>query len=211
MNHGGNDNRNTASYVRGLDKFYATKLWQDTTREILRLVTPGSHVMDFGSSTGHMLQSIAQQYPSAKLYGADSSPLMREVSRLRVPDATILRKDVNISIPDMDLMLCLWVLGLVADPWSELRRMRLCLGDTGSIALLIPSKWYPYFFKPLYSPSTHWMPAVRWKWSLLRMTALLESSGFKEVRYTKVGKQFLKVPEGYLITAKASVINEVLY
>jgi ubiquinone/menaquinone biosynthesis C-methylase UbiE len=114
-------------------------------KELLNLINPqaGEVISDVGCDYGHLLMSINQECPEAKLYGIDLSSYALQKARERVKNAELILCDAcNIKLPDnsVDVAISSNVLEHLPDPQKGFNELVRITKPNGRIILNLPNE-----------------------------------------------------------------------
>ncbi len=116
----------------------------------------GLRVLDVGCGDGTLLKKIADQWPTAKLFGADivlpSSWFGNNRIRLVTAD---LRADLPFQSQCVDLVICTETLEHLVDPDRQLREMTRILRPGGRLVVTIPNAtgYFPFHYLGWWIPT----------------------------------------------------------
>ncbi|MBE2215910.1 MAG: methyltransferase domain-containing protein [Opitutaceae bacterium] len=103
-------------------------------------------IVDLGSGQGDLLVKLRAAFPEAELLGLELSHSGVEISRAKVPDATLLVADLFSPPAELQRFagwathaVCSEVLEHVDSPEAFLRAASVCLGDDCAVVVTVPS------------------------------------------------------------------------
>jgi malonyl-CoA O-methyltransferase len=115
------------SFERAAPTYDAHALVQTEAAEdlVARIETPPASVLDVGSGTGVLTALLRKRFPAARLVAVDFAPAMAELTRARVPDATVYAADIEeLELEEpVELVVSNATIQWLSDPGPLLRRL----------------------------------------------------------------------------------------
>ena len=111
-------------------------------RKYLDKLPKDAHILDYGCSTGYLLNWIKTEYPKMYVHGIELNDAHAEFGRqeygLRIYHAEKISDVAEIKDKKFDLIINFAVLEHIVDPVSALKEMKSFLKDDGVIYLMTP-------------------------------------------------------------------------
>lgn len=183
-----------------------------TILRVTGLAAKAGPTLDIGCGDGSVLQALGAR---ADLFGVDTSEPALQLARGRVPQATLVRGDVQAGLPFSDqsfgLVLMLDVLEHLYNPVMALGEVRRLLRDDGILVVTTPNANSPMRFvrgKKWFGVAD---PAHMLLFTEFTLSHLLERCGFRPVLRTVEAftglavepvLRFLKVGGTLLVSAR---------
>jgi SAM-dependent methyltransferase len=179
---------------------------------IAKLLGPGldgwsAHVLDIGSGQGDLLLKLRAQFPEAQLLGLELSASGVEISRQKVPDATVVMADL--FQPPAELKqyagwatdaVCSEVLEHVDSPAAFLQAARPYLADNARLIVTVPGGPMSAFDRHI-GHRQHFTPAS--------ISAALKAAGFTVKRVYLAGFPFFNLYRAVVIARGEKLAADV--
>ncbi|HXJ56970.1 MAG TPA: class I SAM-dependent methyltransferase [Candidatus Dormibacteraeota bacterium] len=130
-------------YAQCYDGLLSIVPYQRLLNRVQTAVPPGARtLLDAGCGTGNLLQAMRRADSALRLHGVDFSEIMLRRAKTKIPDAVLLKGDLNGRLPfpdgSFDVVTCINVLYAVTHPERTLTELRRVLTRGGTLMVSSP-------------------------------------------------------------------------